>query len=110
MYLKGQANCWGPLPAAFAFLILASLPLLIPGQQPKQNFNIPFVSLAQIYLLYHFQSFCISRCYGVFQVKASLNSGKVENVLIASALGDIACLLIFIFLKPWWALKLESQP
>ena len=55
--LKAQANCWSPLPATFVFLILASLPLLIPGEQPKQNFNIPFNNLAQIYLLYHFHSF-----------------------------------------------------
>ena len=76
--LKTQANCWGPLPITFVFLILASPPLLIPGKKPKQNLNIPFNNLAQIYLLCHFKSFFISRCYVVFQVKDSLNSGKAE--------------------------------
>lgn len=53
--------CWRPrliagalfLPT-FVFLILASLPILIPEQQPKQNFNVPFINLAQSYFLYHF--------------------------------------------------------
>lgn len=70
--LKAQANCWGPV-----FLIVASLPLLIHGEQPKQNVNIPFTNLAQIHLLYHFHRFC-TRCEAVSPVKASLDYGKAE--------------------------------
>lgn len=75
---EGPGQLRGPLPATFIFPIPASLLSLIHGEQPEQNFNISFINLAQIYLLYHFHGFFISRCYTVFQVKASLNYGEDE--------------------------------
>ena len=40
--LKTQANCWGPLPITFVFLILASPPLLIPGEKTQAKSQHPF--------------------------------------------------------------------
>ena len=72
------SKCRDPLPAAFVFLILASLPVLLHGEPPKRNFNIPFTNLAQIHLLCHFRRLFI-RCEAVvFQDKASLDYGKAE--------------------------------